>query len=489
MSLRRWWVRRKFRRQKLPVVRPWALLTPVVVLLIALPLLRPLRHPDPRGVSADESARLATVQSIVRHGTLAVDHTDFARDPSLTAKVARGGHVYSDQPPMLAVLLSGSYWVMTRLGLTFRESPHLVTYLLTLLGAALPVAVGGGMVYRMGRLFELPRPWRAGLALACVLGTGLISYATVLNAHAPAAALVICAAACLMHVSLTNRRLHGSIWIAAAGLCAALAATIDPPATVFLLLLLPVVVAFRWPLGHRLGAALAYAAGAAVPVLIHVSLVSSTGGDPWEPLGLGVEAVSRAGAQRELDAPPAPAGANNFDQDDEPARAWAQVGVWQGRLVGAMLGSHGVFSHFPVLVFGVIGLSVVMHRHWPATTKLLAAATIGAGVAIVLTYAVGETDWGEAMFASRWFVVFLPLTLFWSGAWLRRHHRPATWATAGVLLAFSAAVSIVGATGPLPRDGFRTTAGADRYTAAAAVHHLIHPPQFEPDPPAVAEVK
>ena len=42
MGFRRWFMRRK----KRPLDRPWALLTPVVVLLVALPLLRPLRHPD-----------------------------------------------------------------------------------------------------------------------------------------------------------------------------------------------------------------------------------------------------------------------------------------------------------------------------------------------------------------------------------------------------------------------------------------------------------
>src|ERR671917_487186 len=59
------------------MVRPWALLGPVVVLIIALPLLRPLRHPDPRAISDDETARLATVQAVVDHGTLAIDRTDF----------------------------------------------------------------------------------------------------------------------------------------------------------------------------------------------------------------------------------------------------------------------------------------------------------------------------------------------------------------------------------------------------------------------------
>jgi uncharacterized membrane protein YoaK (UPF0700 family) len=73
------------------------------------------------------------------------------------------------------------------------------------------------------------------------------------------------------------------------------------------------------------------------------------------------------------------------------------------------------------------------------------------------------------MFATRWFVLFLPLLLFWCGAWLRRPHRRTSWAMAGVLLAFSSAVSLIGATGALPRDGF------DRYTALGAAENLFGP--------------
>ena len=84
------------------------------------------------------------------------------------------------------------------------------------------------------------------------------------------------------------------------------------------------------------------------------------------------------------------------------------------------------------------------------------------------------------MFATRWFVAFLPLTLFWAGAWLRRRHRPTSWAIAGVLLAFSVGVSILGATDPQPREGF------DRYTAAGALMHLVNPPKPKESLPMIA---
>src|SRR3954447_11463637 len=133
MGFRRWFLRRKNR----PLVRPWALLTPIVVLLIALPLLRPLRHPDSRETSDQERSILAPVQSLVEHRTLAVEATNFTL---IHEKVERNGHIYSTQAPTFPVLLSGSYWTMNRFwGKTFDHQPEIIAYFLTLLGSTLPV--------------------------------------------------------------------------------------------------------------------------------------------------------------------------------------------------------------------------------------------------------------------------------------------------------------------------------------------------------------
>lgn len=481
MTLRRWLLRRKDR----PMVRPWALLTPIVVLLIALPMLRPLRHPDPRLVSDAELSILAPIKALVERGRLSVDGAGLV---GTSAAVERNGRLYSTQPPTLPVLLSGSYWMMHRLGIRFDNQPDLVAYFLTLLGSTLPVALAAGLVYRMGRLFELRRPWRAGLALASVLATGFISYATVLNPHAPAAALVLSAAACLVHLTITNRRLHSSIWLVLCGFCAALAAAIDPPAAAFLLLLLPVVFAFRWPIRHRLAGAMAYALGAAGPIALHLMLVGATAGNPLEGLGFGIDRVGAAAVQA------APVDVPRFLSWDDPLlladdaapTRWAEITASLSRLGIALVGPHGVLSHFPIILLGILGVTMVMHRHWPATTKWLAAATLAGALLIILAYAVGDTDWGEAMFATRFFVVFLPLTLFWAGAWLRRPHRASAWVLVTTMLLFSAAVSILGATGPQPRDGFRARNGAERYTAAGALANYLHPPEPEPPPPVLA---
>jgi hypothetical protein len=459
------------------MVRPWALFGPVVVLIIALPLLRPLRHPDPAAISDEETARLATVQAMVEHGTLAIDETDFK---STRLKVRRDGQYYSDQPPVMSALLAPSYWVMRRAGVDFESRPDLAIYLLTVLGVTLPVAASAGLIYRMGRLFELRRPWRMTLGLVAVLASGLVSYATVLNPHAPAAALVLCAAACLIHVSITNKRLHGSVWLILSGLCAALAATIDPPAIVFLLLMPAVVFGLRWTITQRVGGAAAYVLGAAVPLLLHASLSAGVEGHGFRMRGpagndslfsfLNPDSRSIGPAYDEYE----------FDEED-PRGAWEHVQLGTRRLAAALLGTHGLLSHFPVVLLGVIGVSMVMHRHWPATTKVLASVSLAGALLLLILFALRRPDWHGSMFASRWFVVFVPLLVFWAGAWLRRPHSKVGWTAAAALLAFSLAASMLGATGPLPRHGFIAADGSHRYTVAGALQNLLDAPRPLPE--------
>ena len=439
-----------------PHVRPWGLAPPILVLLFCLPLLRPLRHPDPGQISDDELARLATVQSIVEHHSLSIDQSSFI-PPHGTTRI--GHKLYADQPLTMALLLSGPYWVMHRFGYTLGENINLVEFFLTLFGVTIPVALAAGFIYRMGRLFELPRWKRTALALIVAFASGLVSYGVVLNAHAPAAALVIASTACLAHVALSKRPARMSGWIAACGLCAGLAASIEPAAVIFTVLLIAVIPALRWRPMMRVTGVFLYLLGLAPTLLLHAAITIPVTGDlrpiNWHP-ELNPRVDQNLGAS-----------AGDFDDDDRSRFAV----VWDGlaRLSEGTLGEHGILSHFPIVIVGILGIFAVMHRHWPTTTKIMAASTGIGAIVILAGYCLVTRVGAGSMFAARWFVVFVPLLLFWSGAWLRRRHHPLTWTVAGLLLVFSTAVSLVGASDPFPREGY------DRYTAGEAMAKLVHP--------------
>ncbi|MBC8105561.1 MAG: hypothetical protein H7Z14_03135 [Anaerolineae bacterium] len=467
MSSLREYLRDYFSR---PFVRPWALSAPIIVLLICLPMLRPLRHPT--DLSDDESLRLATIHALVERGTLAIDPT-LPVAATENQVIVVDGKIYADQTPMMALLLSGPAWVMTRLGWPLHENASLVAFVMTLLGATLPVALAAGLFYRMGRLFELPRTWRAGLAAAIVFGSGLITYAVVLNPHAPAAVLVLCAAACLIHVSLSKLPKRGVGWILLAGICAALAATIDPPAGIIAILFFIAIATLRMPIGYRVLGMLLFIVGLAGPIAVHVAysqpIYGAFGGEiipGWRHADATLATHSSLAQMPILGEP---------DADDiigRPSR-WIAIGGYAQWLFEALAGQHGIFSHFPVLLIGILGIAAVMHRHWPMFVKALAAASAIGAVAIISLYAAVRSDWREAMFATRWFILFLPLLMFWSGAWLRRSHSRSSWALAGTLLAFSIFVAIIGMTEPYPPAGY------DRYTARQAMERLWNGPDHD----------
>ncbi len=199
---------------KKPHVRPWALAAPILILLLALPLLRPLHHPTE--ISAQESRCLEETKAYVEQGGLWPSRD---RLPAMR-----------ESNPVFPVLLSGPYWVMHRLGLRMDQNAAWVAYLLTVIAVTIPVAASAGLIYRMARSFELPRSWRSGLSFAVILASGMFSYATVLNPHAPAAAALLASVACLIHVAVTGEPLRAGAALMVAGFMAAVAAVMDFPA-------------------------------------------------------------------------------------------------------------------------------------------------------------------------------------------------------------------------------------------------------------------
>ncbi len=456
-------------------VRPWALAAPILVLVIALPLMRPLRKPGLDSISSNELSRDAAIEALADMHSQAIEHGTFfpilqkrSNTPTPPDTLLVRGAYYSDKPPMMAFLLSGPYWLMERCGITFTTNPTLAAYLLTLLGVTLPVAGAVGLIYRMGRLLELQRPLRAALAMVVALGSGLLSWSVVMNSNAPAAALVLAACTCLVHEVLSRTQRSGFAWFTIAGLAAALAATIDHSATVFLVGFMFVIGAMRFTRGRRALNLVFYLAGIIPPIILHAILTIPMTGSLL------------SGYLTHPDVTPVIVSLDPIDSEvvpDHPLLARALHSV--EKILGALLGSHGLFSHFPVVVFGLLGIGLVLHRNWPSATKAMAMMTLIGSALIVLAYVFCRADWTQAMFGPRWFVVFLPLLLFWAGAWLRKSHHPLTWAVAAVLLLFSTTISLIGTTDPFVHAG-----DPYDYTARAAWDNLLHPPK--PDHAALA---
>jgi len=444
-------LRKYFRRWRAePKVRPFALFAPIVLILIAAPLFRPLRFPA--SPASDEAIRLETVQSIVERKSFSIQRSVKEGRPNWmegTVTLYRPAKkVISGQPPFMASLLAGAYWAMNRSGLSMSENPALVSYLLTLLGTTLPAAGAAGLIYRMGRMFELQRSWRSLLSIAATIGSGLASYSTVLNPHVPAAALVLGSAAAIIHWARSVDPFRSLAWLSIAGLCAASASVIDPLSFVFLILFLSPIFATRISFPTRAAGALLYLAGAAFPLVAHCSIC----------LRVGIPIVPAPF----VDAPAEIPHVELSDDDSESASPQVIV-----RMFDASLGSHGTLVHFPLLLVACFGIAAIMHRNWPMWMKALAAATGIGAITIFCIVVFSKANLQYAMYANRWFICFSPLLMLWCGAWLKRSHTKGVRISALICLVLSLIAGVVGMLHPWPEGGYANFTMVDAFSRAS----------------------
>jgi len=243
-------------------------------------------------------------------------------------------------------------------------------------------------------------------------------------------------------------------WLGLAGLCAALAATIDLGAVVFLVLLIGIILAMRWSATSRLNGLIWYIGGAVGPILLHAWLTVPITGD-----------IRPGFLHPELNPNVAQV---SVDPEDNDELTFGQAVVLH--LVDGLLGPHGLLSHFPIVLLGIGGIGAVLHRHWPLPTKVLAMVSLFAAIFIVIAYVTTAANWTQPMFSVRWFIVFMPLLVYWCGAWLRKSHPAVMWIAAAGLLAFSMLTTILGATAPFTHSEY------GEYTAYVAARQLWKPP-------------
>ena len=134
-------------------------------------------------------------------------------------------------------------------------------------------------------------------------------------------------------------------------------------------------------------------------------------------------------------------------------RGWHWLAYWIGRVLEGLIGAHGILIHYPVMVVGFLGFTLVVHRNWTGVTKTLALVSLTACTIAIVMFAIGPIE-GPMSYGAPWFLCLSPMLVIWSGAWLKRHHRPQSYVLAGLALAYSMSVSLVGMSDPIPRQGY-----------------------------------
>ncbi|QDU66977.1 hypothetical protein [Engelhardtia mirabilis] len=342
-----------------------------------------------------DATRLATIDSLVTRGTLAIDDSVYVWQGD---KVWFEPHFYSHQPPMMAMVGALPFALLHQVfGLAIDQAP---TYrLLTLSLVGLPVLLGLWAISRLIAATGCRPGWNAALIASLGLATLLLPYSLVLNQHGTAAGLVALAFLCLQRAS----------WISA-GVLLALATTIDLTAV------FP-ALACLWPVVRNsgMGGVVRYGIGALPVLALHFSVNWAVAGD-LVPFGMHDEA---------------------FRYPMSPFMFMSLTGVDQVQaegqrfsyLLGTTFGHSGLFSHHPQLLFAVAaGLLLLLRRRVAdgaakRSTQLigglLPAAALSA-IGITVFYVFQSSNYGGSSFGMRWFAVFVPLLALFPAEFLAR---------------------------------------------------------------------
>jgi hypothetical protein len=359
----------------------------------------------------NDGSRLATVEALVDHHTLAIDDSIFVKVPAAGNGAAPSpyprddavlmkkgtldklyirGHYYSDKSPVPALLMAGIYqgwqWLT---GLTARDHADRFCYGMILLTSGLAYVVAVWCIFRTAGLVGLTPVLSLALTASFALATVALPYARQVNNHI--VLLGITAALVLGLVRLagaggTRRSLTPAVL--GLGTLAGLGYTVDLGAgPVFLACTLGAVV-YR---GRRWQPAALFLL-AAVPWLALHHVVNYAVGGTWQP------ANAVAGYFRWPGCP---------FQADNLTGGWHHhgVGPFLTYAAGLLVDKKGFLGHNPALFLALPVLVVLLWRRTPELPEVLFTGFCCGGV--WLAYAVTSTNASGSCCTIRWFVPLL----------------------------------------------------------------------------------
>lgn len=390
----------------------------------------------------NDGSRLASAESLLDRGTLAIDDSVFCGAPQrlfdsghlpyspdnlglnqfgTKDKLFVRGHFHSDKPAVVAVLMAGQYEPLRWLGAPSPgDRPDLFVCIMTVLTSGLGYAAAIGCMWSLGRRVGLTPGWRFVWLASFALCTFAPTYTRHVNAHTMQ--LGALAGMCVLFLRMADAAAIGrTAWgsIVGLGTLAGFGFNLDfgsgPPlvATTFL------AVAWRtrrvWPVVTFTLAVLPWvAAGVGINYAI---------GGVWLPMNMNPEYLNWPGS------PFSTENMTGFLRHEPLNLFLYAAGMWFGK--------HGFLNHnLPTLLLLGAGWGAIRRAGFGRAELAALLAWIGASW---LEYAVLSNNMGGACCSVRWFVPFLA-PLFWMLAIVLRDRpelRPdfVTLAIGGLVLA------------------------------------------------------
>lgn len=365
------------------------------VVTVALILLLFTAYPSVLGETAN--SRLATVYALVHHGTWhidrPIDETPITFEQRTVDKVHVGGHLVSSKPPVLTLLMAAEYLILYHgFGFTLDDTDDLpkIVYAMTLLWVVIPFGVMLLSFSALLRLLVVRPADRFAYLTALAFCTPIAGYAAVFNNHVIAAALITMSSYLLMRVIHDATRTRPPL-LFIAGLFAGLVPTLDMPAGIFVLAGAAYLMWTRPVRGLRWAFA-----GLALPILLHIAIMIHVTGSAIPVQLRDTLWLHEASYWRN------PGG---MDALDEPKPHY---------LFHLTLGRKGLFSLYPVTLFGLAG-AFQMLRNEGMRKRIAAGLGLTASLVFLTFYVLRTNNYGGDSYGCRWLIAAVP-ALMASGA-------------------------------------------------------------------------
>lgn len=374
----------------------------------------------PKSIGYNDKTRMATIQAIVEHGTLAIGHTAFA---DTMDKVYIAGQYFSDKPVTPQLLGALVYAPLHAMGLTLDEHWNLAYYLITLLTVKLFWWISLVAFFKTLAYTGLSEGRRLWLTVALGMGTLVLSWSATFNNHSLAASWVTIGFFFLMRADRAGPVIRNLL---ASGLFFGLAGASDVPTLLF-----PAAFGVYLLFSRRLRSGFwAYAAAVIVAVVPGFAVNYAISGSV-----VPVQLVPR--------------------YFQFPGSPWTP-----GQLTGAGVNSGSFLLHYArnmliggrgFLTYNPFSLLAIPLMLWEAIRRRPFAreAVVVAATSIVLMsyYILTSTNYGGYSYSIRWFVPMLPLWMFFLYPLLERHGRW-PWVVFFALLAVSVPIAVIGTWNP-----------------------------------------
>lgn len=395
----------------------------------------------------NDGSRLATIESLVDRGTLAIDASIFVR-PSASRpgvkgpyapadelcsdgthdKLLIGGRYYSDKSPAPSVLLAGLYKALqVATGLTARARPDAFSYWMTFLSSGLAYAVAVWSTFRVSRLVGLTMLRSGAVAAGLALATVAPAYCRHINGHI--LLLGVAAPLTLALVQLGQRaddEPRPAWLVPLIGALAGLGYGCDLGVGPMLVLAALGLVASRAGTHSAFIAALT----AAPWVALHHALNYAVGGT-WKPANAVLDYLRWPGSP--------------FDAGNATG-TWHHGGVGHFLVYAAALlfGKRGFILHNLPLALPLVGVATLARCRRERPELLFALAWAACSW---LAYAATSTNYSGPCCSIRWFVPLLAPGFYALAVFLKR--RPDYWPDYTVLGAGGAVLAaLMWHTGP-----------------------------------------